>query len=763
MTANSYIGSAIERFEDLRFLRGRGQYVDDLTCDGVLHAAILRSSIAHGTIQRIDPHKALENSGVHAVITAADIGASIPVIPMRTLHFKTPGNVPLFFQPVIAQSKVRYVGEPLAVVIADTAALAEDALDNIAVDITPLPVCMDHRAAARGDILLFESTGTNLACVNVAAKGDADAAFSRAPYKRREAFSVQRHTGVPMELRGLLATWDAAKSKMTVCGAAKLPFFTRAVLAKTMGLPVEAIEMVENDVGGGFGIRGEFYPEDFLIPFAARKIGRPVKWVEDRREHLLATNHSREIECEIEIACTRDGKVLGIRGEMYVNTGAYLRPSGLGPPFNVVQFVSGAYDIPNIRLEAKTYVTNKGPAGTYRAPGRFESNFFCERLMDMAARDLGIDRVEMRRRNLIRADQMPYPLAQHEGRTADATGECCDSGDYRSTFDRCLKEFNWTEKATCEGQLIEGRYHGLGLAPYIEGGAGGFKERARMVLESDGTVSVYVGSSALGQGIETVFRQIAADALEMPISAIRGLHHGSTSHVSEGFGSWHSRATVMGGSALVVVAKDFKAAIRAAAALRFGCDESDVTIAEGKVLAEGKSLPLGELASAGISVESLFENHKHTYTYGTAAAHVAIDPKTGHLEVLDYLVVEDVGRIINPRTLHGQVLGSIMQGLGGALLEHLIYDDNGQLLTGSLADYLMPTASDFPRVRAVELEEWPSPVNPLGVKGAGEGGVIAVGAVIANAVASALSSLNVQPLQLPLTPQRVWELIQAAR
>jgi carbon-monoxide dehydrogenase large subunit len=377
----------------------------------------------------------------------------------------------------------------------------------------------------------------------------------------------------------------------------------------------------------------------------------------------------------------------------------------------------------------------------------------------MAAKDLGVDRVEFRRRNLVAEAEMPYSIATI---TPFESKDQFDSGDYQVTLDRCLAEIGWREKSNLQGKLIDGRYHGLAIGCFIEGGAAGPKESARLAINEDGTVTVYMGSSAVGQGVETVFAQIAADALEMPIDRIREVLHGSTAHVSDGYGAYHSRSVVMGGSALLDAADKFRAAIRGAAAKRLGCDESSVKFGEDGVSAPGgRSLPLKDFA--GISVEGAFLNKKHTYTYGAHAAHVAVDPRTGHVRIVDYVAVEDVGRIINPMTLKGQVIGSLVQGLGGAFLEHLVYDDQGQLLTGSLMDYLLPTASDFPNLRSVTTELKPSPINPLGAKGAGEGGIIAAGGVMANAVANALADFGVEPRELPLSPPRVWELLNAAK
>ncbi len=758
-TVNSLIGSPIERLEDLRFLRGRGEYVDDLARPGLLHAAILRSSVAHGRIRGVDVAAARALAGVQYVITAKEIGNPVPRVPMRLQPL--PDFEP-FAQPVMAETKVRYVGEALALVLAETPGIAEDALGLIEVDIEPLPAVADRHASAKNESLLFEETGGNRAITFRAVRGDAAAAFAGAPYVRRECFRTQRHMALPMEPRGLLAEWDAGRGRLTVYGAAKVLFFNRRTLAKQMGLSEGAIELIENDVGGGFGARGEFYPEDFLIPFAARFSGRPVKWTEDRREHLMCVNHAREAECDVEIACSRDGSILGLRGHATVDVGAYMRTNGAVGARNVAQFMSGPYRIPNIDIDVALELSNKTPVGTYRGPGRFETDFFRERLLDMVAQDLGIDRVEFRRRNLVAKEEMPYALATI---TPYESKDELDSGDYHATLERCLDEIKWAQLSKLAGKPIDGRYHGLAVGCFIEGGAAGPKESARIVLEPDGRYAVYVGSSAIGQGLETAFAQIAADALEVPLDGIRGVFHGSTSYVSDGYGAYHSRSVVMGGSAMLDAADKLRAAIRAAAAERLGCAPGEVEIVDGTkaVGPGGKSLALAGLAPDGIAAEGAFLNKKHTYTHGAHAAHVAVDPKLGHVELIDYVVVEDCGRIINPLTVHGQAVGSVVQGLGGAIMEHLVYDQQGQLLTGSLADYLIPTASDFPNIRAVVLENHPSPINPLGAKGAGEGGIIAAGGVMANAVANALSAFGAQPRELPLTPTRVWELAQAGR
>lgn len=736
----SVVGQPVERFEDLRLLRGRGTYVADLHREGMLHAAIARSSVPHGRLKAVDVAAARAMPGVRAVYTAEDVmrdsGGKVPTIPMRLIPM--PELVP-YEQPVIAKDKVRYVGDPVAIVVADSAAEAEDALEAIVIDIEPLAPVPNRHVAEKSESLLFEAQGTNKPMTYTASKGDARGV--KAPYVRREKFSVQRHTAVAMEPRGLLAVWDGAATKLTVSGAAKVPFNTRRTLARNLDLPEECIDMIECDVGGGFGVRGEFYPEDFLVPFAARRLGRPVKWVEDRRENLLGSNHSREMDIELEIACEKDGRMVALRASAWVDVGAYLRTSVAILPRTLCQGISGPYDIANVHIEASMMLSNKAPAGTYRGPGRFEGTFFRERLMDMIAADLGIDAVEFRRINLVKPEQMPYQIASISPVKRE---EYFDGGDYAQALARCAREIGWENKKALQGRLVDGRRHGLGFACFIEGGAAGPRENVRLELGADGWLSLYTGSASVGQGMETVCAQIASDALEgFPMERIR-VFHGSTTAVKEGFGAFHSRCVVVGGSALLNACENLKAEARR----RSGA--SAVTLQE-------------LLRQAPLMAEGTFESHHHTYAYGAAAAHVAVDPRTGHVELVDYVMVEDVGRIINPLTMHGQAVGGIMQGLGGVFLEHLQYDDQGQFLSGSLADYLMPTASDFPNIRAIVTGDHPSPNNPLGAKGGGDGGVVPVGGAVGNAVAAALAPLGARINALPLSPDRLWATVEAAR
>ncbi|MES2029981.1 MAG: xanthine dehydrogenase family protein molybdopterin-binding subunit [Pseudomonadota bacterium] len=753
--AKLLVGSAVERMEDARFLSGSGNFADDLAVEGMLHAAILRSPIAHARILAIDASAALAMPGIHSVITARDIGDVIPIIPLRLAPL--PEFEP-FRQPVIARDKVRYVGEPIAVVVADSRALAEDALETIGVEFEALSAITERGASATP---LFDFAEDNVALRYDAGFGDADKAFASADYVRTERFSVQRHTALPMETRGLLAEWNSLAGRLVVTGATKVTFYNRRALAQMLGLRQDDIDLIEIDVGGGFGVRGEFYPEDFLIPFAARKLARPVKWIEDRREHLMAINHSRDVACELSLACRSDGMILGLRGRIFADMGAYIRTNGGVVPAKAAQFLPGPYRIPHVSVSVEAFMTSKTPVGTYRGPGRFEANFFRERLIDMAAMDLGIDVAEFRRKNLITEEELPYPidgLVPYEGPTS------YDTGDYVEVFERALKEIGWAEKRHLQGKLVDGVRHGIGLGCFVESGGAGPKENAAVTLERDGSLTVVVGSSVLGQGLETVLGQIAGDTLSVPFDRIRVLH-GSTTLLDEGFGTYHSRAVVMGGSAVLDAATRLREKILERASNHLGRPNSELKIVNANVIADnGASVSFAALAAGSeLQADGTFSNNVRTYSYGTHAAHVTVDPRTGAVKILDYIAVEDVGRAINPAIVHGQAIGAIVQGLGGVFLDHLIYDDQGQLLNASLADYLVPTASDFPVLRAVTLELRPSPSNPLGAKGAGEGGIVAVAAATANAVAAALAPLHVEIHHLPLTPPRLWRLIKDAR
>jgi aerobic carbon-monoxide dehydrogenase large subunit len=757
-----FIGASIERREDDRLLSGRGQFVDDVHLEGMLHAAVYRSAKPHGRIRTVEVAQAAALRGVIGVFTGTDFAGKLK--PIRTRVAALP-RFDEFLQLPIATDKVRYVGEPIAIVVAETPYIAEDALSLIVPEIEELPPVVTWEQASQAASLVHEATGTNVTHHTVG-RGDAEQAFKDAYYVRREKFSVQRHTAMPMETRGLVAHWDPAQEIMTIWGATKIPFFNRTTLAGMLDLPESSIVMKVEDVGGSFGVRGEFYPEDFLVPYLARRLGRPIKWIEDRREHFMATNHSRETVCELEIACRRDGAITGLRGRLAVDLGAYARGTGSTSPARCAQFLPGPYRIPNFSCEVNAFFSNKTPCGTYRGPGRIEANFFRERLIDMAASDLKIDPAELRRRNLVTSQEMPYNIGQL---TTYEPAARMDSGDYVKLFDTALKEIGWEKLKSLQGQEIDGLYYGTGVSCFFESGAGGAREQARILLSHEGMVEVFIGAAGSGQGHETVFAQVCADTLQLPMDCIR-VKCASTDQLEAGVGSFHSRSAVMAGNAVRLAARTFLERLRAAALDYMGRPNAQLSWEDG-AFQQGNTEKVTmvelarHLAARGqtIDVTETFVNTENKpFSYGTNAAHVAVDPRSGRVQLLDFVAVEDIGTVLNPLIAHGQAEGAVVQGLGGVFLEHLIYDEEGQLLTASFADYLMPAAGDFPDIRSKFLNLAPAPGNPLGAKGGGEGGMVAVAAAVSNAVSAALARLGVQARDLPLSPPRLWRLIKDA-
>jgi carbon-monoxide dehydrogenase large subunit len=744
------VGQPIERAEDPRLLTGSGQFVDDLQRDGMLHAVVLRSPIAHGRLRRVDAHAARARKGVHAVITAAEVGVSIPVIPLRLANLP---ELNAYLQPVIARDKVRYVGEPIAVVIADTQALAEDALDAIDVDIERLPALPHRHAAAEGKSLLFEDSGSNRAVRYAVSFGNADAAFAKADYTRRESFHCHRLTALPLETRGLVAEWNASKSKLVVFGAAKVPFAGRRILARCMDLPEECVDLVESDVGGGFGVRGELYPEDILVPLAAMKLGRPVRWIEERRESLVATNHARQAEYQVEMGFDGAGRILGLRALIFADIGAYVRTAALVPAEFGAALFPGPYRVPSYECDLWSVVTNKTPAGTLRSPGRPECNFARERLMDLGASRLGLDPAEIRRRNLIRADEMPYDC----GTKSFGASTVYDSGDYPALFEELLRRMDY-ERARAEqaaGNLRPGLKRGIGLAVYVEKTGLGPFETAHIEARSDGRFVVDTGASSMGPGLETVLAQIVGESLGVATHRFE-VRHADTSHVESGVGTYGSRGTVTAGNAAAMAAAKLITEARARAAAAWGVPESDVAYAEGILEAGGRRVTLGELAAQQrLAVGASFNVPKITYA-GCAVGVIAdVDTETGAVRLARITIGADVGRAVNPALVDAQLVGGVAFGIGNSLHETLEYDAGGQILSGTLMDYALPYASDMPPVEGF-YQEVAATTNPLGLRGLGECGNPGLGGAIANAICDALGNGQAGITALPLAPAMVW-------
>ena len=771
-TSSGWIGARVARKEDGRLLTGRGKYVADLALPGMLGAAVYRSPHAHARIVSLDLARARRAPSVVAVFGPEALGA-VGAIPMRLSPRE---EVRQCLQHPLPRGKIRYVGEPLALVVATDRYRAEDALDLIDLAVEPLAAVTDARAAlAPGAPRLHEGFGTNLAERIVMNKGDVARALAEAPVRVRERLRVQRHTGVPMETRGLLAAYDAGTRVLTVWGPTKVPHYNRGVLADLLGHPEHLVRFVETDVGGGFGVRGEFYPEDFLVPWAAMRLGRPVRWIEDRREHFMATNHSREQWHDVEIGATADGRIVALSDMIHADMGAYIRTHGVVVPDRTAAMLPGPYRIEHYHAEVRCVFTNKTPAGTYRGPGRYEGTFVRERVVDLLAQALAMDPAEVRRRNFVEASAMPYDV----GSTADSDPVIYDSGDFRAAFDAALASGDYAalRREQTEARRA-GRLVGVGLGCFVEKSGTGPWEYARAEIDGSGRAVVFTGLASLGQGLETTLAQLAADGLGVSPADVT-IVHGDTARIPFGVGTFGSRGAVVGGNAVHEAATRLREKVLGLAALRLEVAAEDLVLEDGRVHPRGvpdRALTLRELARAaapgqapagiepGLSVETVFKAPRRPYPYGTHVAAVEVDPETGEIRVLRYAMAYDVGRAINPTIVEGQLVGGLAQGLGGALLEELVYDAGGQLITTSFMDYLLPGAAEMPASVALRvLEDAPSPLNPLGLKGAGEGGCTGAGAALANAVADALAPFGVTIRELPLSPDRVRALVRAAR
>jgi carbon-monoxide dehydrogenase large subunit len=749
-----YVGRPVPRVEDRALLVGSGRFVDDVDRPGQVHVRIVRSHVPHGRIAHIG---AAEASGALAVITAADLEGD-PRIPVRV---RPNPALERALQPVLAREVVRYVGEPVAAVVAEDPYRAEDLAERLLVDIEPLEPVLDAAAAVDSAVVLHAAVPDNVvdrAQVRTAAA--VDEVFAGATLVVADTLRVQRHGAVPLETRGLVAEHDAATGRLTVWGPTKVKQFNRRILAALLGLEVERIRFVEPDVGGAFGARGEFYPEDYLVPWLAMRLGRPVKWIEDRQEHLMATNHSREQECRIEIAAAADGRLLGLRARVLVSLGAYSRTHGMVLPKNTLDHLLGPYRWDAFACESLGVLTNKTPAGTYRGPGQFEPTFCRERLLDRVAAELRLDPAELRRRNLIPVESMPYTIT-YEGTEPPVI---LDAGDYPLVWERLLEASDYESLRRSVAERRErGEHVGVGVAAFVEAGGLGPYEWARVTPGADGTFTVHVGIAAVGQGIATALSQVAADALGVPLERI-AVSHKDTDDVPEGGGSHSSRSVVFGGSAVAGAVADLLERARAAAAERLGVPPGEVElVAGGLARARGSVEPAFSFAELGCEGAFRYEKTERSYSMGAALAVAVLDPGTGRPSVTRCVVVCDVGRAVNPLIVDGQLVGAAAQGIGGALLEELAYGDDGQPQSTSFMDYCLPTAAELPRIEAIALElqqHRRESANPLGVKGAGEGGIVGIGAAVANAVADAIGAAGHELTRLPVSPERVRQLLR---
>jgi carbon-monoxide dehydrogenase large subunit len=775
-----YFGAAVRRREDPRFLRGEARYVDDVRLPGLLHAAFLRSPHAHARILAIRPEAAAGMPGVVALFTHADLARWLTPLPLfgavppglgAVVHFDF-RQAP---QYALCRDRARYVGEIVAMVVAESRALAEDAVERIEVDWEPLPVAADMMGAtAAGAPLLHPDWGTNVAIAFRHAIGDADAAFARADVVVGETFHIQRYVGMPLETRGVVAAWDRRDGTLTTWNSTQVSHFVQQGLAAALELPPHRVRVIAPDLGGGFGTKASGYAEDALVPIASRILNRPVKWIEDRREHMMSAAHARHQTHAISLAARRDGTILGVRDRIRLDLGAY-NVWGVVLPYNTVAHLLGPHRVRDLQVEVEGVVTNKTPNAPYRGAGRPEAVFAMDRAVDRLARALGMDPAEIRRRNYLRGDELPWDLGMPY---RDGNPLVYDTGDFRAALDAALEASGYDAFRKAQPRLrAEGRWRGIGISGYVEGTAIGPFEGARVTIDLAGRATVATGAVNSGQGHETSFAQVAADALGVPIDWVTVVG-GDTAQVPFGVGTFASRSGVTAGSSILDAAREVRTKLVRAAAALLEAAEADVEIEDGRAMVRGvpgSAVPLARVIQAAIPTfakpgvaspdfEATAYHHVPTVTYASAVhvAQVEVDPGTGHVRLLRYVVAHDCGKVINPLIVEGQVHGGVAQGVGGALFEDMVYDEQGQLLTGSFMDYLVPTAMELPPIETVHLE-YPSPRNPLGAKGLGEGGAISPPAAIANAVEDALAPLGVRITRTPVSPDTVLALIDAAR
>jgi aerobic carbon-monoxide dehydrogenase large subunit len=761
-----WIGQSVARLEDPPLVTGRGQFAGDISFPHQLIMRVVRSAYANGRITSIDAAAARVLPGVFAVWTADDI-ADVPPVDFRE------GSIPAldpYRQPVLAKARVRYVGDPVAAIFAEDPYVAEDAADLVAVEIEELPPLIDAQAAP----IDFSPGHSSEAAVIRQGYGDIDAAFRQAAHIVELDLAIGRHSGVPLETRGAIGRYDAARGTLELHGAAKVPHRNQELLARMLRLPPSTIHVHESHVGGGFGVRGELYPEDVLVCVAAKRFGRPVKWIEDRREHLIAANHSREQVHKIRAAVDANGVILAIDDRYFHDQGAYVRTHAARVVHMTAGILPGPYRVPAYRAIGHFRLTNKTPAATYRAPGRYETTFVRERLVDAIAHKLKIDRIELRRRNTIGPQEMPYP------RPLEALGEEIeyDSGDYSGLLEKLLDKIGWDAlNETVNERKAAGERVGIGLSMFVEKSGLGPTDGVRISVDTAGMVEVLTGGASLGQGFETVMAQVAADALGVDYRRCRVIH-GQTDRIAFGIGAHASRATVMTASATHIAALNVRRKALAVAAELLQAAPEALDIIAGEVVRKdgkggkgGPSIGLGAIAQSlaptakargghepGLAAEGWFKTEHQVYPYGSHVAVVKVDAETGRVVVERYCIAYDIGRAINPALVRGQIVGGYAQGLGGALFEEFSYSERGDPLAVTFADYLLPALHEVPAPEVLLREDYTSPLNPLGIKGAGESGITAVGATIASAIDDAIGMPGAVR-QLPITPQRLRRLL----
>ncbi len=771
-----FVGRALTRREDARLLTGQGLYIADLALPGMLHAVFVRSPAAHARIRGVDLSRAEQAPGVVYALSGGELAKMLPPVSDTQLSLpkKWTAQVQHKFlnpqQPLLAHDKVRHVGEAVAVIVAESRYLAEDAAALVTLDLEPLPALTDAEAAlAPGAPVIHDRLGTNLIGEFTIAKGDVAAALARAPHRLRRRFHHHRYAAAPIECRGVVGHYDRRADSLTIWSSTQVVHWVRKEASGVLQMPEARIRCVALDVGGGFGIKGHVYPEDLLIPFVARQIGRPVQWIEDRREHLMCACHSRDQTHEVEVGFDDEGKVLAYRDDFVVDCGCW-NPIGAGIAYNTAVHLLGPYRHENFSAHARIAMTNKVPNAPYRGAGRPEAALATERMMDLIAHELGLEPAVVRARNMVPAAEMPYRAGIPY---RDGEPIVYDSGDYPGGLEKALAAVGGVaafRKRQAEARKA-GRHLGLGIGCYVEGTGVGPFESALVRIDPTGKIYVASGACPQGQGMETIFAQIVADTWKVhPDNVVMAL--ADTAAIATGFGTIASRSTVTLSGAIHYASVPLREKVFAIAANMLECSPGDLELRDGGVGllgVPGVSVSLARIAAAarpgwdhgrpdgidaGLESTFYFVPETVTWSYATHVAVVDVDVATGGVTLEQYAIAHDCGTVVNPMLVDGQVVGGAVQGIGGALLEEFAYDRDGNLMTGSLADYLLPTASDVPSVALVHQVS-PSPLNPLGVKGLGEGGAIAPPVAIANAVADALAPYGAEFNATPVRPDQV--------
>jgi carbon-monoxide dehydrogenase large subunit len=768
--AEKYVGKSVKRTEDPRLIQGLAHYVDDIKLPDTLHAAFVRSIYAHAKLKSVDVSEALKAPGVVAVYTGKDISQKIGAVPCGAAlpDLKVPDH------RVLATSKVYFVGHPIAVVIAEDKYVARDAADLIQVDYEELPVVLDEEKAAAGGPLIHEQFGNNIAYKLTAGEGDIEAALKSADKVIKQKILNKRLAPIAMEPRGVLARYYPGEQELTLWTSTQIPHLARTQVAIMLGMPENKLRLIAPEVGGGFGSKLNVYAEEAILGWIAIELGRPVKWIEGRRENMQATIHGRGQTGYIEIGCKKDGTLTGLRYNVFADMGAYFQLLTPAIPTLTGLMLSGCYKIPAIQMNVSAVFTNKMSTDAYRGAGRPEATFVVERALDLVAAELGMDPVEVRRKNFPGPDEFPFKTA---------TGLFYDSGNYEGALKKALNMANYSKLRDEQKKArAEGRIFGIGVSTYVEicaigpsaaTPAGGW-ESATVRIEPTGKVTILTGASPHGQGQETSFAQLAGDHLGVNINDVTVIH-GDTFIVQYGIGTFGSRGTAVGGTAVYMALEKLKEKATKLAAHLLQTDSSKVTFKDGKFTAEGSSASttIQEVALAahlarnmppdmepGLSATSFFEPKNFTFPFGTHIAVVEIDRETGEIDFKRYIAVDDCGNVINPMLVDGQVHGGIVQSIGQALYEEVVYDDQGQLVTGTLMDYAVPKAGMIPWLE-LDRTVTPSPVNPMGVKGVGEAGTIGATPAIVSAVVDALSPFGIRHIDMPIKPEALWRIIKA--